>query len=107
MIKVVLNSIHVQNSPLLLEFAAPEGYMDLTEFAFFFEEKFGFKLTSDDFKDSTKLARWIKQFKARKGEFSHKMLPVARELFPKPTIKADSKVVVIDLDGLYVCRTYD
>jgi len=83
MIKVVLNSIHIQNSPLFSEFATPQGYIDLTEFAFFFEEEFGFKLTSDEFKDSAKLVRLINQFKAKKVEFSDKIIPIARELFPK------------------------
>jgi hypothetical protein len=78
MIKVVLNSIIAENSPLLQQFATPEGYIDLTEFAHFFEEEFGFRLTSEDFKNSNQLVKWIKQFKAQKGEFDRKMLPIAR-----------------------------
>jgi hypothetical protein len=111
MIKIVLNSITVQNSPLLQEFATPEGYVDLTEFATFFEEEYGFRLTNEDFKNSTLLARSLKQFKTRKGEFDRAVLPIARQLFPAPSslpVKSnDTKVVIIDLDGLYLCRTCD
>lgn len=111
MIKVVLSSIAVQNSPLLEEFTTPEGYVDLTEFATFFEEEYGFRLTNEDFKNSTLLARSLKQFKTHKCEFGRAVLPVARKLFPASSslkMKSnDTKVVIIDLDGLYLCRTHD
>ena len=65
MIKVILDSINVPNSPLLQAFAADYGYIDLTDFASFIESQYGFKLTKEDFdKDNQdQLQIWIKLFK--------------------------------------------
>ena len=49
------------------------------------------------------MASWIHEYKTKKVEFV-KQIPTARQLFP-PT--SSEKVVVIDLDGLYLCRAVE
>jgi len=77
----------------------------MTEFACFVETHFGFRLTLQDFKDERQLWNWLQEFKLQKIEFQRAKKPTARQLFPSVSKEPSDKFVVIDLEGLYFCRT--
>ena len=105
MIKVILDSLQVPNSPLLQDLVL-EGEVDLTMFACFVETEFGFRLTEEDFalEKQERMKQWMLQFAESQKviEFSRKNAQVSRELFPIEEVSLSKKFIVLNLDiGIY------